>query len=97
MNIHKNARLTPIGRERLVRRIAGGQTAEAAAPPLCMEGAYGGARITGAGGQALPRAGARDGEPGKRPARALINHPRVTPSGRWLRAGARGAARLGPR
>ena len=31
MNIHKNARLTPIGRERLVRRIASGQAAEAAA------------------------------------------------------------------
>ena len=31
MNIHKNARLTPIGRERLVRRIASGQTPEAAA------------------------------------------------------------------
>ncbi len=31
MNMHKNARLTPIGRERLVRRIAGGQVAEAAA------------------------------------------------------------------
>jgi transposase len=31
MNIHKNARLTPMGRERLVRQCASGQTAEAAA------------------------------------------------------------------
>lgn len=31
MNIHKNARLTPIGRERMVRQIASGQTPEAAA------------------------------------------------------------------
>ena len=31
MNIHKNARLTPIGRERLVRQIESGQTPEAAA------------------------------------------------------------------
>jgi len=31
MNIHKNARLTPIGRERLVRAILSGQTPEAAA------------------------------------------------------------------
>lgn len=31
MNIHKNARLTPIGRERLVRAVLGGQTLEAAA------------------------------------------------------------------
>ena len=31
MNIHKNARLTPIGRERLVRAIESGQTPEAAA------------------------------------------------------------------
>ncbi len=31
MNIHKNARLTPIGRERLVRAVLGGQTPEAAA------------------------------------------------------------------
>jgi hypothetical protein len=26
MNVHKNARLTPIGRERIVRLVAGGQT-----------------------------------------------------------------------
>ena len=31
MNIHKNARLTPRGRERIVRQIGGGQTPEAAA------------------------------------------------------------------
>lgn len=31
MNIHKNARLTPLGRERLVRMIESGQTPEAAA------------------------------------------------------------------
>ena len=31
MNIHKNARLTPIGRERLVRQVESGQTPEAAA------------------------------------------------------------------
>ncbi len=30
MNIHKNARLTPIGRERLVREVASGQTPQAA-------------------------------------------------------------------
>jgi transposase len=31
MNMHKNARMTPIGRERLVQAVVGGQTAEAAA------------------------------------------------------------------
>ncbi len=31
MNIHKNARLTPIGRERLVRQVESGQTPEAVA------------------------------------------------------------------
>ena len=31
MNIHKNARLTPIGRERLVRAVLSGQAPEAAA------------------------------------------------------------------
>jgi len=31
MNIHKNAKLTPLGRERLVKRILSGQTPEAAA------------------------------------------------------------------
>ena len=31
MNIHKNARLTPIGRERIARQIESGQTPEAAA------------------------------------------------------------------
>ena len=31
MNIHKNARLTPIGRERVVMQVASGQTPEAAA------------------------------------------------------------------
>jgi transposase InsO family protein len=31
MNVHKNARLTPRGRERLVRQVASGQTPEAAA------------------------------------------------------------------
>ncbi len=31
MNIHKNARLTPIGRERLVREVASGQTPQAIA------------------------------------------------------------------
>ena len=31
MNIHKNARLTPIGRERLVRQVESGQTPETAA------------------------------------------------------------------
>lgn len=31
MNIHKNARLTPLGRERMVKMIQGGQTPEAAA------------------------------------------------------------------
>ena len=31
MNIHKNARLTPIGRERIVRLVESGQTPEAAA------------------------------------------------------------------
>ena len=34
MNIHKNARLTPIGRERLVRQVESGQTPEAAARPV---------------------------------------------------------------
>src|SRR5204863_185778 len=29
MNIHKNARLTPIGRERIVRQVASGQTPKA--------------------------------------------------------------------
>jgi hypothetical protein len=31
MNIHKNARLTPRGRERIVQQVASGQTAEAVA------------------------------------------------------------------
>ena len=31
MNIHKNARLTPVGRERLARAVLSGQTPEAAA------------------------------------------------------------------
>jgi hypothetical protein len=31
MNIHKNARLTPIGRERIVMQVEGGQTPQAAA------------------------------------------------------------------
>src|SRR5262249_17289492 len=31
MNVHKNARLTPRGRERIVRQVAGGQTPEAVA------------------------------------------------------------------
>ena len=31
MNIHKNARLTPRGRERIVRQVASGQTLEAVA------------------------------------------------------------------
>ena len=31
MNIHKNARLTPIGRERMVQAVLSGQTPEAAA------------------------------------------------------------------
>ena len=31
MNIHKNARLTPFGRERMVRAVLSGQTPEAAA------------------------------------------------------------------
>ena len=31
MNIHRNARLTPIGRERLVRQVESGQTPETAA------------------------------------------------------------------
>ena len=37
MNIHKNARLTPLGRERIVRQVASGQTAEAvsAAAGVC--------------------------------------------------------------
>ncbi|CAH1652733.1 transposase [Chelatococcus asaccharovorans] len=37
MNIHKNARLTPLGREHLVRAVQGGRTAQAAAQaaPLC--------------------------------------------------------------
>lgn len=30
MNIHKNARLRPIGRERLVRQVESGQTPQAA-------------------------------------------------------------------
>jgi transposase-like protein len=29
MNVHKNARLTPLGRERIVRQVESGQTAEA--------------------------------------------------------------------
>ena len=29
MNIHKNARLTPLGRERIVRQVESGQTPEA--------------------------------------------------------------------
>ena len=31
MNIHKNARLTPHGRERIVRQVLGGQTSQAVA------------------------------------------------------------------
>ena len=31
MNMHKNARLTPRGRERIVRQVASGQTPEAVA------------------------------------------------------------------
>ena len=31
MNMHKNARLTPLGRERIVRRVESGQTPEAVA------------------------------------------------------------------
>ena len=31
MNMHKNARLTPRGRERMVRRVLSGQTPEAVA------------------------------------------------------------------
>jgi hypothetical protein len=31
MNIHKNARLTPLGREWIVKEVLSGQTAEAAA------------------------------------------------------------------
>ena len=31
MNIHKNARLTPIGRERIVRQVLSGQTPKAVA------------------------------------------------------------------
>ena len=31
MNIHKNARLTPLGRERIVRQMLSGQTPEAVA------------------------------------------------------------------
>ena len=31
MNMHKNARLTPLGREHLVRQVLSGQTLEAAA------------------------------------------------------------------
>jgi leucine-zipper of insertion element IS481 len=31
MNVHKNARLTPHGRERIVRQVASGQTPEAVA------------------------------------------------------------------
>jgi hypothetical protein len=34
-NIHKNARLTPSGRERIVRQVAGGQTPEAVAEAAC--------------------------------------------------------------
>ena len=33
MNVHKNARLTPRGRERIVRQVASGQTPEAVAKP----------------------------------------------------------------
>jgi hypothetical protein len=29
MNMHKNARLTPLGRERIVRQVESGQTPEA--------------------------------------------------------------------
>ena len=29
MNMHKNARLTPLGRERIVRQVENGQTPEA--------------------------------------------------------------------
>ena len=31
MNVHKNARLTPLGRERIVRQVESGQTPEAVA------------------------------------------------------------------
>ncbi len=31
MNMHKNARLTPLGRERVVKEVLSGQTPEAAA------------------------------------------------------------------
>ncbi|MDP2619507.1 MAG: hypothetical protein Q8P46_04945 [Hyphomicrobiales bacterium] len=31
MNIHKNARLTPLGRERIAMQVLGGETPEAAA------------------------------------------------------------------
>jgi transposase InsO family protein len=42
MNIHKNARLTPIGREQMVRAILGGQTPQAAARAagVCPRTAY---------------------------------------------------------
>ncbi len=36
MDIHKNARLTPHGRERLVRMMLGGQTPQAAARFCCV-------------------------------------------------------------
>jgi transposase len=42
MNIHKNARLTPIGRERLVQAVLSGQTPQAAADAagVCPRTAY---------------------------------------------------------
>ncbi len=36
MNIHKNARLTPHGRGRLVRMVLGGQTPQTAARSCCV-------------------------------------------------------------
>ncbi len=33
MNMHKNARLTPLGRERIVRQVESGQTPEAVSKP----------------------------------------------------------------
>ena len=63
MNIHKNARLTPLGRERVVRQVVmSGQTPEAAA------------RAAGATGPAryFPRFAVGDGPVGERQG---FNHP----------------------
>ena len=66
MNIHKNARLTPRGRERIVRQVESGQTPEAVAKAagVCprtrskVDGPLSARRIGGIEGPLLPAASA---------------------------------------